>query len=392
MGRIYNALSKADGLADRQRPIGRPASDNAARQQSDTATRRRGDAAMSAAAEPARRDSTPAPQPVRRDSTPAPAFDFSGEDHISPSGGASGAEPFGVDYLFALSETTGARRAAEPALPPTQEPAAVSPRPLVAASPIDCVAAPPVFEEPRQIVSLKSLKVAPHAALAGGDVLAAERYRTLAVRISTLAARRKIKSLVVTSADRGEGKSTVAASLAWTLARPGVRRVLLLEATAQADSMSRLLGVQPARGWLGLGDAPAELANAMLRIDPNGLYVMTARGAAGAAPADGGALDEALMSSRFEKLLARLAARFDLVVIDAPAICDSAEAQQIAAIADATVVVARAGRTHHRRVSEAADLVPQERRLGVVLNECEVAAEASGRGGKRSFLGRLFRR
>jgi protein-tyrosine kinase len=383
MGRVYNALAKADRLTDHQRPIGRPASDDAAtRQQDDTVTRRRGDAAMSAAAEPA-----------HRDSTPAPIFDFSNEDHIPSLEGASGAESSNFDFLFALSETTGARRAAEPVLPPVQEPVPVSPRPRVAASPINPVAASPVFEEPRHIVSLKTLMVAPHAAaLAGGDALAAERYRTLAVRISTLAARRKIKSLVVTSADAGEGKSTVAASLAWTLARPDVRRVLLLEANARTASLNCLLGVQPARGWLGLSDAPSEMANAMLRIDPNGLYVMTARGATEAALTDDGALDEALMSSRFEKLLGQLAARFDLIVIDAPAICDSAEAQQIAAIADGCVLVARADRTHHRRISEATDLVPQERRLGVVLNACEVAAEVSRHGGKRSFMGRLFRR
>lgn len=378
MGRVYNALAKADRLTDRQRPIGRPDTEDAAtRQQRDTATRRHGDAAIGSA-----------PQPARRDSTPIRAFDVSDDHHTAQSEGASGALSSDFDYLFALSETTGARRAAEPALLSTEESVAVSPRPRVPASP----EASPVFEEPRQIVNVNSLMIAPHvAAIAGGDALAAERYRTLAVRISTLAARRKIKSLLITSADAGEGKSTIAANLAWTLARPGVRRVLLLEANVGAASIYRLLGTRPARGWLGLSDAPTELANTMTRIDPNGLYVMTARGASEEADADNGALDEALMSSRFEKLLALLSSRFDLIVIDAPSICDSAEAQQLAAIADGCVMVARAGRTHHRRMSEATDLVPQERRLGVVLNECEVAEDVARRSGKRSLMGRLFR-
>ena len=118
---------------------------------------------------------------------------------------------------------------------------------------------------------------------------------------------------------------------------------------------------------------------------------MTTRGASEAVAADSGGLDEALMSSRFEKLMAMLAARFDLVLIDAPAICDSAEAQQLAAIADGCVLVARACRTSHQRISEAVDLVPQERRLGIVLNECEIAEEAARRRGKRSLMGRLFR-
>jgi Mrp family chromosome partitioning ATPase len=335
--------------------------------------------------------------------TPAPAFDLVIEEHFSSTEPVSYTLSSDFDQLFALSEATGARRAPEPVLPPTESgftvprahPGTARPTESVAASPRRPVAPSP-FEEPRQVVNLKSLKIAPHvAALAGGDALAAERYRTLAVRLSTLAARRKIKSIAITSADAGEGKSTVAVSLAWTLARAGARRVLLLEANPRAASLREVLGAHPSRGWLELkaaSDAPAQLTGAMLRIDPNGLYVMTTRGAAEAGGADDGAFGEALMSSRFEHLLAELATRFDLIVIDAPALLDCAEAQQIAAIADATVIVTRAGRTPHRRVSEATDLVPQERRLGVILNECEVEGDAAKRGGKRSLVSRLFGR
>src|SRR5205085_11264903 len=259
-----------------------------------------------------------APPAARRDSRPAPVLGIGDERYIAQPEEAGAALSSDFDPFFALGERTGARRAAEPALPPVEEPFIAPPRPRVTPSPRHPVAAPRLFEEPRQVVHVKSLTVAPHvAALAGGDALAAERYRTLAVRLSTLAARRKIKSVVVSSADAGEGKSTVAANLAWTLARRGERRVLLLDASLNGASLNHLLGVQPARGWLAISDVPAELAGAMVRIDPNGLYVMKGRGAAEEAGAVDGTLDEALVSSRFEKLLAQLAARFDLVVIDA---------------------------------------------------------------------------
>src|ERR1041384_4009254 len=109
MGRVYNALAKADRLTDRQRPIGRPDSD-------DAATRRRRDASMG-----------PTPQPARRDSAPIRAFDVSDEHHTAQSEGVSSALSSDFDYLFALSETTGARRAAEPALLSTEESVAVLP-------------------------------------------------------------------------------------------------------------------------------------------------------------------------------------------------------------------------------------------------------------------------
>jgi protein-tyrosine kinase len=380
MGRVYNALAKADRLTDGQRPIGRPANTTTPQPPEET-TRRRGDAAAKIAA-----------PPVRRDATPAPAFDFAIEEPFSSTENSSNTLLSDFDELFALSEATGARHAVESALPPAES-NVITPRayPVTSSSTESVVVSP--FKEPRQIVNVTGLKVAPHvAAIKANDALAAERYRTLAVRLSTLAARRKIKSIAVTSADVGEGKSTVAVSLAWTLARAGARRVLLLEANPRTAAIHQLLGAQPLRGWLDVGDAPAQLADAMLRIDPNGLYVMAARSAAEANGAEDGALGEALMSSRFEKLLAELAERFDLIVIDAPALLDCAEAQQIAAIADATVIVTRAGRTPHRRVSEATDLVPQERRLGIILNECEVEGDAARRGNKRSLISRLLGR
>ena len=124
MGRVYNALAKADRLTDRQRPIGRPDSE-------DRVTRQQRDAAMGST-----------PQPVRRDSTTTPAFGFGDESHTAPSESTSDALSSDFDYLFALSETTGARRAAEPALLSTEESVAVSPRPRVPASSFRVTASP----------------------------------------------------------------------------------------------------------------------------------------------------------------------------------------------------------------------------------------------------------
>ena len=67
----------------------------------------------------------------------------------------------------------------------------------------------PIFVEPREVTNIKSLSLDPHwAAITGSDALAIERYRTLAVRVGTIAARRRLQTLAVTSAEDGEGKST----------------------------------------------------------------------------------------------------------------------------------------------------------------------------------------
>src|ERR1051325_5445180 len=136
MGRVYNALVKADRLTDAQRPMGRP--------ESDAATRRRGDAATA-----------PTPVPARRDSQAAPVFGVGNESHTAQLEGVSVAPSSDFDQLFALNETPGTSRAAEPTVLPVASSFAASPRPRVAAS---------LFEEPRQIVNAKDLTVAPHVA------------------------------------------------------------------------------------------------------------------------------------------------------------------------------------------------------------------------------------
>ncbi|HVG18582.1 MAG TPA: CpsD/CapB family tyrosine-protein kinase [Blastocatellia bacterium] len=321
MGRVYNALVKADRLPGRERPIGRPAS-------------------------------------YAAHSRPARAGIIGGHAAIE----AARIEP--------------APTALAPA-PPTPQPPA------------------PVFEEPREITNIRSLTIDPHlVALTAQDALAQERYRSLGVRVINAASGRKIKTIAVTSAEEGEGKTTVAINLAWVLANRSERRVLLIDASMRSPSVSRMLGLASARGWLGLADDLSGLAGVMVRLDPNGLYVM----APGIPPAQTGRRDMAadlsgaLISSCFENILRGLRQKFDLVVIDAPPVLASADAQYLASVADGTVVVARSGVTHHGRVTGALALVPEDRRVGIVLNESEVSEGAAPHRPVIPLISRLFGR
>jgi protein-tyrosine kinase len=240
------------------------------------------------------------------------------------------------------------------------------------------------FAEPTAIVTVNNLNVEPHlVAINGSDVLAAERYRTLAVRLLNMASQqnKKTKTLLITSAKPGEGKTTVATNLAWVMAKAGERRVLLIDAHVQNSSVCTLLNLKPQCGWLDVADGNSKFVDAAIRLDPNGLYVMSPRklenGLTNTSTAD------VLTSSRAEKLFKELEPYFDFILIDAPTILDSADAQRIASIVDGTVMVTRAGRTNHTDVNDALKLIPKERRLGIVLNEARVEAEISGNQRKK---------
>jgi protein-tyrosine kinase len=360
MGRVYNALIKADGLKDHTRPIGRPDTDRATR------TARHG-------------ETDERSTQVEADMEGMPVENF----------------------VAAISNSIDLDR-----IPPASAVAFdnnVAPREMVATTSrmrVAQVKPAPELVEPRQIASAFNLTVDPHlAAITGSDVLASERYRTLAVRVLNMAARQKLKSLLVSSADEGEGKSTVATNLAWVMAKPGERRVLLLDADLRYPSVCRGLGLEAHCGWLDLIEGSASLKDAAIRVDPNGLYVLApgstrepkTRAESEFHTGYTGASD-ALTSSRVEKLIRELERHFDFIVIDGPPIVEFADAQRLASILDGTMMVVRAGHTHHSRVTGALKLVPKDRRVGVVLNESqmdeEIAYHSRKKRGLSSLLGR----
>ncbi len=228
-----------------------------------------------------------------------------------------------------------------------------------------------IFAEPKRAIKLNPAALEPHLiALTGSDAAAAESYRTLAVRLLNLTSSKnqKLKTLVMTSARAGEGKTTVATNLAWVMAQQSERRVLLIDAHLQNPSVCERLGVSPGNSWLPMIDKKIAFADAAIRIDPNGLYILSPirrNALADQAPLN------ALASMQAEKLFEELAGDFDFIVIDAPALLDSADAQRLVSIADGTVMIARAGHTPHTCVTEALKYIPKECRVGVVLNETQ---------------------
>ncbi len=249
-------------------------------------------------------------------------------------------------------------------------------------SAIELPAAVPPFAEPRQALQTAHLTIEPHlVALTNTDAAASEKYRTLAVRLQNLASGRAIplKTLLITSAATGEGKSTIAINLAWVLAKSSQGRVLLIDADAQNPTLPEKLGIITQSGWLNVAEESVGFVEAAIRLEPNNLYLL----APGKSVGDSANVNKSgsLASSRIEKLFTEFAPHFEFIIVDTPAILDSADAQRIASLVDGTMLVTRAGYTPHTVITEALKLVPKERRLGVVLNEAE---NGDDNGGKRA--------
>jgi capsular exopolysaccharide synthesis family protein len=203
--------------------------------------------------------------------------------------------------------------------------------------------------------------------LAAPESPAAEQYRVLHQRLLRLSARRPMRVVAVTSATRGEGRTTTAANLAITAAQEG-RATVLVEADLRRPSLMRLFGFAPRAGLAEVLDGQAELSQALARVGP--LSVLTAGEVRDAAATGHHARAAAVME--------QLRAGFDLVVIDGPPALSVVDGDRLAGAADAVVLVVRAGATPRQVVRLALESLG-DRTVGMVLNDVDAESIAHGR-------------
>jgi polysaccharide biosynthesis transport protein len=182
---------------------------------------------------------------------------------------------------------------------------------------------------------LENLRGPPEVVLASPASLYGEAIRTL---YTMLPMRQRLKMFVVTSARGGDGKTTLAASLALMAARAG-RRVLLADADLCSAGASRMFGLSGHEGLAELiaGGKQFSEVVATAGADPN--FHFLAAGAPDLLLAARSALESGL------GVLRRLGEEYDLIVIDSPPVLAVADAMALSAQADATLFCVRWGST-----------------------------------------------
>ncbi len=173
----------------------------------------------------------------------------------------------------------------------------------------------------------------------------------------------KRKVLAVTSAERGDGRSWLAANLATMFAQLG-ERTLLIDADMRHPRQHRLFNIDNSGGLSALltGRAGREIAR---RIHPQlRLYVLPA----GVLPPNP---QELLARQVFEVVVDHFAAQFSVVIVDTPAISETADAQILAANAGSAILVARRNHTLQSKLLNAMEMLTQTgvNVIGSVMNE-----------------------
>ncbi|MFN0281370.1 MAG: polysaccharide biosynthesis tyrosine autokinase [Kineosporiaceae bacterium] len=199
----------------------------------------------------------------------------------------------------------------------------------------------------------------------------AEAFRQLRTNIRFLSVDHEVRSLVVTSALAGEGKSTTAANLAIALAQGG-DKVVLIDADLRRPSAGDLFGLTTGVGLTSvlLGDVPLGDAVQPWR-DDLALWVLTS----GPIPPNP---SELIGSARMVQVVEQLVAEGYVVVVDSPPLLPVTDASILARITSGALLVVRARATRVEQLAAGADALRAAGApiLGVVVN----CVPKSGRG------------
>jgi receptor protein-tyrosine kinase len=172
----------------------------------------------------------------------------------------------------------------------------------------------------------------------------AEAFALLRARLRYFNVDREIRSLLVTSAMPGEGKTTVAINLATAEAVAGNSKVVIVEADLRRPTIAARLGIESAPGLAEILSRNASLEEAMREVAvdtvANGLpshatFTVIPSGALPPNPA------ELLESRAMLELLATLSEQFELVLIDSPPTSVVSDAIPLLRLVSGTIIVGR---------------------------------------------------
>jgi capsular exopolysaccharide synthesis family protein len=199
----------------------------------------------------------------------------------------------------------------------------------------------------------------------------AEAYRTLRTNVEFSAVDRPIKTLLVTSAVPGEGKTVTAANLAVVFAQAG-RRVLLVDADLRKPGVHIIFDLPNAHGLTTLlRDPSVSLDSIVQSTEQENLRILTT----GPLPPNPA---ELAGSKRMRTVVDVLTGAEDLVIFDSPPLQAVTDAAILGSFLDATVFVIDAQRSRRRVIRSAREALAKAGAnvLGAVLNRVPAGADS----------------
>lgn len=239
-----------------------------------------------------------------------------------------------------------------------------------------------VKEEPEKkntrITSLSSIPgLAPRSLQNYGNKLATldgmssvvEAYRMLRTSVLLSTAGNPPKTILITSSQPGEGKTTTAVNTAISLAQLGAK-VLLIDADLRRPTVHKTFKLQHARGLSSFLSGRSRVEDMIIKLSVPNLSILPA----GPIPPNPA---ELISSDRMKEMLRSLGETYDHIVIDSPPLINVTDPVILSTMVDGSIIVVQAGRSTKDLVRRARQELSGvgARVFGVVLNNVDVKRE-----------------
>ena len=203
------------------------------------------------------------------------------------------------------------------------------------------------------------------AGSAQGDPALTEQFRRLAATLHHAQQANGLRSVMVTSASPGDGKTLTAINLAIVLAESYRYNVLLIDADLRRPSIPNIAELGEGSGLSEVLRASTEQKLALVPITSRLTLLPAGQPVSNSI--------EALTSPRMRQILEEANTRFDWVVLDAPPVGLTSDARLLTSFVGGAIFVIHAGKSQYPAVQKGIDLLGREHIIGVVLNGVEDA-------------------
>jgi capsular exopolysaccharide synthesis family protein len=202
-------------------------------------------------------------------------------------------------------------------------------------------------------------------ALFNGSSPQGEAFRRLRTNLFTLDYETPLRTLLFTSAEPREGKSTTVANLAFAVAQSG-RQVVAVDAHLRLPTLHKVFGLSNRIGLSSVLEEKTGLEECVQESKVAGVDVITS----GPLPTNPA---ELLSSPQMAKLIERLMREYDMVLLDTPSVLAVTDAAALSRNADGVILIVERAQARQESVRAAAQQLADVKAnpIGVIVNRSE---------------------